>query len=552
MLVLSKNMLKQVKKIIIGIENTQTSIVGFSVFFFSLIALRLFTEAFLHGFANASGNFLFFEFTHTFLFFLISFLIFIWIIKIFIPIEIKKIANILSWGFLILLTPPIIDYVISNGQGFWSFYIFDGLYGMAQRFFTFFGDNPQMGITYGVRIEVAISLFFIFIYGFAKTKKILKSFLLTISSYTAFFILGTFPSWIAIATQGWSKGFFAINPIDIAQMFLTPTNIFSTNNTELINALNIKMSIIYSLLLIAVIFIFYLRTNKRELVSFLKNVRLPQIFYHSGLFLFGAGLGIIFTKPVLFFSFFNTLSLILLLISISFAWTASVVFNDIFDQKIDTISNSNRPLTMGIFSLHQYLSIGIALFIASIFFCAIVNFKIALLLIAYQAIAWMYSAFPLRLKRFAFISTAVSALASLLILFSGFILVSPDQNISRLPSEIIWLLFLAYTLSLPIKDFKDIKGDRKDGVFTVPVIFGEYWGKIIVGGGILISYILSVFILNELRLFWWAILFGGISFWLVGYSSSDQAKKINHRNLPWWIMLPVIFYGIILIKITFI
>ncbi len=546
-------MLKQVKKIIIGIENTQTNALSFSAFFLSLIALRLFTEAFLRGFANTSGKFLFFEFTHTFLFFLISFLVFIWIIRMFATIEIKKISNILSWGFLILLTPPIIDFIISDGRGFWSFYIFDSLSGMTQRFFTFFGDNPQMGITYGVRIEVAISLFFIFIYGLAKTKKIIKAFLLTLSSYAAFFILGTFPSWITIATQGWSKRFTDINSTDIAQMFLTPANIFSTtNNAELISALNIKMSIIYSLLLIVITFVFYFYTNKQKLTSFLNNVRLPQIFYHFGLFLFGAGLGIIFTKPILFFSFFNVLSLILLLFSISFAWTASVVFNDVFDQKIDAISNSSRPLTKGIFSLKQYLSIGVALFVASVFFSTIINFKIALLLIVYQAIAWTYSAFPLRLKRFAFISTAVSALASLLILFSGFILVSPQQDISHLPSEIIWLLFIAYALSLPIKDFKDINGDKEDGVFTIPVVFGEYWGKIIVGAGILISYILSVFFLNELSLFWWAILFGGISFWLVNYSSSDQTKKINHRNLPWWIMLPVVFYGLILIKITFI
>lgn len=545
-------MLKQIEKIITGIENTKTSLLIISVFFFSLIILRLFTEASLRGFANAYGKFLFFEFTHTFLFFLISFLTFIWIIKKIISTETAKITNILTWGFLVILTPPIADFIISDGQGFWSFYVFDSLYGMMRRFFTFFGNNPQMGITYGVRIEVAISLFFVFIYGFTKTKKILKSFLLTLSSYAAFFVLGTFPSWITIATQGWSKGFTAINSTDIAQMFLTPANIFSTNNTEMISALNIKMSIVYSFLLIAIIFISSFYINKQKLASFLNNIRLPQIFYHSGLFLFGVGLGIVFTKPVLFFSFFNILSLILLLLSISFAWTASVVFNDVFDQKIDSISNSNRPLTKGIFSLQQYLSIGIALFIASIFFCAIVNFKIALLLIAYQAIAWMYSAFPLRLKRFAFISTAVSALASLLILFSGFILVSLQQDISRLPSGIIWLLFVAYTLSLPIKDFKDINGDKEDGVFTIPVFFGEYWGKIIVGGGILLSYILSVFFLNESRLFWWAILFGGVSFWLVNYSSSDQAKKINHRNLPWWIMLPVIFYGMILIKITFI
>jgi 4-hydroxybenzoate polyprenyltransferase len=544
-------MLKLAKKIILEIENVQLKTTDIFVFFFFLIVLRIFTEAFLSKFYNTSATFLFFEFTHTFLFFLISFLLFIWIIKISLAIELKKIFNVLSWGFLIILLPPIIDFFISKGEGFWSFYAFDGIFGLVKRFFTFFGDNPQMGITYGVRFEVAISLLLIMIYAYIKTEKLLRSLFLTISTYVVFFILGTFPSWIAIAMRGWEKGFLNVSKMDVAQIFLTPVHIFSQENNEIISALNIKMSIIYSLLLIVIssAFLFYL--NKKKFVKFMRNVRPPQIGYHCGLLLVGIGLGMFLTKQIVPFSFFNILSLLLILSSVSLSWIASVVFNDIFDRKIDLLTNKNRPLIENIFMPDEYARIGWIMLIASIFFSAIVSFKISLLLLAYQALAWMYSAYPLRLKRFAFISTAVSALASLIVLFSGFILISPAQNIVNLPSKIIWLFFISLVFSLPLKDFKDIQGDQQDGVFTIPVIFGEYWGKIIVGGGILISYILSVFFLNESRLLWWAILFGGISFWLVNYSSSNQAKKINHRNLPWWIMFPIIFYALILIKIIF-
>jgi 4-hydroxybenzoate polyprenyltransferase len=198
------------------------------------------------------------------------------------------------------------------------------------------------------------------------------------------------------------------------------------------------------------------------------------------------------------------------------------------------------------------------LFVTSVLFSAIVNFKIALLLLAYQAIAWIYSCWPLRLKRFAFVSTFLSALALLMVLFSGYILVSPDQDIRSLPFSIITLLIIGCVLILPIKDFKDIEGDKKEGVYTIPVLFGENWGRIIVGSGIFISFVLSVIVFNEFRLFWWAFLCGSVSFWLVISSKRTCPVSnwkfwygINPLNLPWWIVGMVIAYVLVLIKIIF-
>ncbi len=559
-------MVKLIKRAINGIENEPINFKIWVTSFLAIIIFRILIENWLGDFKNRPGIFIFYEFSHTFLFFLIAYLLFLGIIRKFTGENFGKISNVLLWGYLIILTPPIFDHIISKGEGFWSFYEFDGLAGLFQRFLTFFGSTPEIGITYGVRIEVALVIMLIFIYVLAKSNKFINSVFVAVLSYFVLFILGTFPSYVTILAKGLEKGFFGISEVDVAQMFLSPTSIFYRGILDIPSSLNVKMSLVYSLVVSIIIFLALYFYFKEKLIGFLKNSRPPQLVYHGGLFFVGIGLGFLLQKGgnlealiISQLTFFNIISIIILLESIGFSWLASVVPNDLEDKKIDEKTNSWRPLPRNVFNESEYKTIGVILFLSAIFFSAIVNFKIALFLVAYQAIAWIYSSFPLRLKRFAIISTFVSALASSIILFSGFILVHPSQDISALPWKIIALLIFAFTFSLPLKDFKDIEGDRSDGVYTVPVFFGESWGKIITGGGIFLSFVLSVLVFNEPGLFWWAIIFGGISFFLVNNMSAQDGSasggkknpaksRIHYRNIIWWILGIVSIYGIILIK----
>ena len=531
------------------IENSPT---GFSVWFFSffsIVTVRVLIENWLGALSENDLPHFFYHFSYNFLFFLFTYLLFVLLIKKVVGITLKQASNIMLWGYLIILTPPITDYVISGGKGFVSFYGIHGLSELISRFFTFFGDRPEVGVTYGVRIEIALAVISLFAYGIIKTKKMRKALTLSLSAYVLLFILGTFPSWITIILKGPAQGFLSVTEMDIAQMFLSPARIFSQEIGSFLNALSIKLALVYSLLIaLLALGIFYLNFREK-FVSFAKNARPPQLFYHWGLLFAGAGLGIFFSRIDWEMNLFNIIGLLIVIISVGLSWVSSVTINDLFDKKIDEITNTSRPLIMKIFSREEYAGLGLVLLLSSLFLSSLVNFKISMLLLAYNALAWAYSAWPLRLKRFAYISTFVSAIASILILFSGFILVSPDQNISNLPFSIITLLVISYTISLPLKDLKDIEGDKKDGVYTVPVIFGEDRGRIIIASGIFISYVLSVVFLHEFNLFRWAILFGGISFWTV--ISSRKKGKINYRNIFWYILGLVLTYGIIIVKVAF-
>jgi len=540
-----KKLFNKIETLIEKIENYPITFFIWLISFSGIILIRILFESWIDGIINRSASYIFYNIANTFIFFLFAYIIFLGFLNKFLKISIKKVANIMLWGYLIIMFPPVIDHIIFGDSRYLNFYGIYGLSEMFQRFFLFFGDNPDFGVTYGTRIEIAITVILLFIYAYIKTHRWIKSLLVAFFSYVILFFLATFPSWVTILLKGFSKGFLEVGELDIVQLFMTPTRIFSKEVGDVINALSVKLSLIYSLIVVAILLIGFFLNYREKLLIFLKNTRPVQIIYHLGLLGIGAGLGIKFTTVTWNIDLFNIISFLNVAIAIIFSWVASVVINDIIDKKIDSISNKQRPLILEKFSKNEYKIIGIVLFLASILFATLVSSKIAMFLVAYQVLAWIYSVPPFRFKRVPIVATLISAIASLLILFSGFVLISPDQNISQLPSQIIWLLIISLVISLPIKDLKDKEGDKCERVYTIPVIFGEYWGKIVIGSGIFISYILSVLFLREFNLLFWAIVFGGISFWIITLSGKN--KKITYHNVVWWIMGIVFIYGIMLI-----
>jgi len=532
-------------KAISFIEKNELSYSSFLSAFFALIFLRLLVENMVGGFPTRSFPYFFFEFSHTFLFFLFSFLLFLPLLSHFARSSVKATTNILLFGFLIILTPPLIDWYISGGAGYWSFYEFDGIRGLIARFFTFFGSTPEIGVTYGVRIEVALSVLLFALYIFLKTRDVLRTLLGSIASYTLFFILGTFPSYVTIVIEGFSKGFLAVTDTDVASLFLSPNNIFLRSLIDPISALNFKMSLVYGLTLILTVGIFLFFSQKKIFLALFHNVRFPQVIYHGGLALLGVVSAFFFVPLPFDPSFFDILSILVLIASAISAWIASVIANDLNDQNIDSLTNPNRPLPTNAIDPKTYQAIGISFFLASVILAGIISFKILLLLVCYQAIAWVYSVPPFRLKRFPLLATFSAACASILILLSGFFLVAPDI-LEAFPKALLFFLLIGYTFLLPIKDFKDIKGDSADGVFTIPVILGETWAKLSISGIAFLLFIGSVFILHASKLMIPAFLFGSLAFWLLQKSSIDH-PVFPYRQLAGWFIALTSLYGLIVV-----
>jgi len=536
---------QKLQKIISNIENYPLSISQFLLGFSAIIALRMLGENLIAGLAGRPLDLFVGSALAAYLFFLFAYLITLIFLRFYLREPARKLANILLWGYLLVIFPPLIDKLWCGRNFCWSFYAFDSLRGLGQRFLTFFGSDATIGITYGVRVEVALAIVFLMIYIFLKTKKALKSLLGGLIAYIILFILGSFPSWLTFIILSPAKKITAVEGFDVAGLFLSPARYFSIESADILNALNVKMNLIYVFLLVPVLLFFFWYNYREKFWPVVRNVRWIQIMIHAGLILFGAGLGAFYFPDNLQINIFALFALANLILAAIFAWLASVFLNDIVDLEIDKQTNKKRPLVTGEVSRNDYNQLFWASFVMSILLSLAVGVKFFLIVLAYQIIGWVYSCFPFRLKRFPGVATFLSALALTLLFSSGFILLADNQDISQFPQKVFWLLIIAFAVSLPIKDLKDIEGDKKNGIWTIPVVLGETRARFAIGLGIFVSYALSVVWLNAKILFLPAMVLGASSFWIL------QSKKISPRRVHIWVFGLLFVYVALMTYLVF-
>ncbi|MBP7061144.1 MAG: hypothetical protein KBA91_04190, partial [Candidatus Moranbacteria bacterium] len=275
------------RTLILHIEQAPLTFATFLTSFLALMFVRLTIEGSLEWFHEESFSFFFFELAHTLLFFLCSFLIILPIVRFAGARTIENAINFLLFGFLIMLTPPFIDRYIFGAGNYWSFYAFDGLFGLVQRFFTLFGDSPAIGITYGVRFEVVVATIIIGLYGYFKTKRLRTALLSALFVYSALFIMGTFPSWVTLIVFSFQKGLLAIQGTDVAALFLAPEHLLGRNLTDFRTVLAVKGSLVYALLVTPLLVHLLYRTYPAIWWALIRNARVPQLFYHAGLLCLG-------------------------------------------------------------------------------------------------------------------------------------------------------------------------------------------------------------------------------------------------------------------------
>lgn len=529
------------------LEKGQITIKTFLISFITIVAVRYIIESILFGFKTHNFAFLTSSMVQgTFLFFLmayISILIFLFLIT---KEKISKLATVLLWGQWIIVLPPIIDKIIFGSKSFWSFYLFDSISGLFNRFFYFFGSNPSFGITYGTRVEILLGMIGLGLYVGFKKRSWAKGIIGFIGTYIILYLFAVFPSLLTFLIEGLrGENIFKIAGSDIAGVFLTPAEIFDFDKKSSNIALHFKASLFYTIILFGNLALLQFILSKNKFFALLKNIRYPQMFFNAGLFLIGLGMGCFYFKENISKDIFSFMTVLNLLVSIFCAWFYSVFINDIEDQKIDEVTNKERPLIKKIFTINEYQDYGIVFMFLSLITAIVAGPKFFLIICVYLLVTWMYSSEPIRFKRIVGVSSIVSSAASMLFLFMGFILISTGQSLEGFPWKIGTFLFVVYALLIPIKDIKDIEGDKKEGVMTIPTLLGEEGSRFAFGIIIFISYLASVIVLNENKLWLSAVVFGSINYWIL------NNKKIKTKNLNWLVLGTASFYGILLTAISF-
>ncbi|MFA7208658.1 MAG: UbiA family prenyltransferase [Parcubacteria group bacterium] len=534
------------ERIVDGLLAGKTSALMLGLNFSGIIATRVLEEKFL-AYSPATGGEILVEYLHNFLFFANTFILIWLVVSFFLRKNPAVIAPVVSWALFLILLPPLIDMAKTGGDIFWSFYLLNDPPGLWRQFITVFGDLPSGIVYFGSKIVFLVAVVFSFLLVWLKTKRITKAFLGALTVYALLFFMGSFPSWVTFAYQFFhGKSIMDVSGIQVAQFFGSPRPIFGLEANTLKYAFAYHLDMVFYLFFLGLSAIAFFAASRTKFLAIVGNARFPQLIYHSGLFLVGLGLGFLAYPQNMHFNFFAFLVAPILLLSVWLAWLASVVVNDLYDSRVDAVSNPERPLQRKIFTPEEYKDAGIIFFALSLLGGLVIGVKFAIILLIYQIVACFYSAEPYRLKRFLGVATFFSAIASLLVVFLGFVLFSGADNLKFFPWRVGFLLLIALTISLPIKDLKDIAGDKKDDVWTVPVLWGENTGRIIIASGIFASFVLSVFFLNEFKLFWWAILLGSAAF------LATVSKKIKPRQVFWWVLAVVGIYGLIVAKIVFV
>ncbi len=146
--------------------------------------------------------------------------------------------------------------------------------------------------------------------------------------------------------------------------------------------------------------------------------------------------------------------------------------NDWFDRHVDAINEPDRPIPSGRVPGRRGLHIAIGWTVVSLLVAALLGrwgFGAA---VAGLALAWSYSAPPLRLKRNGWLGNSACAAC-----YEGlpWITGAAIMTASR-PDWHVFAMAGLYSAGahgiMTLNDFKSVEGDRQTGIFSLPVLLG--------------------------------------------------------------------------------
>ena len=422
-----------------------------------------------------------FHLTHVPVFFISLLLFLIIILHIFAKTDIQKVSKLALIPFSIIILPVLLDFFFSHFARIklTYYYIQDNFWQSFLRFLdpTFIvAELPR-----SVRLEVGLVTLMAFGYVFLKRKKILLSFLGSIAVYTVCFLYVSIPAVL----------------IELFKFIVFIINILRLKNIPLPEgSIDEGIVVLLELLLISLLALIWLwRWDPAKCKAIVKNMRFTRSLHYMLLCLLGVLVNCL-DSPVR--DIFMLVRISGSLLSIFFAFQFSVVINDIFDVDCDKISNADRPLVTQALDKHEYLNIAGAYLALSLLFAYWVNQACVMIVLLFIAFYFLYSAPPLRLKRFFPIPAFILGLQAVLAFAAGETSLITGDAALTFHTSFFLPIFIIFSLASNIKDLKDTEGDRQTGVTTLPVLLGEKIGRNIIAFLVFLSYCLMSYFLHSL------------------------------------------------------
>ncbi|MBI3888353.1 UbiA prenyltransferase family protein [Candidatus Nomurabacteria bacterium] len=410
------------------------------------------------------------------------------ILMFFSKIKIQEALAVGILGSSVILLAPVIDLIAGGIGGYQISYFFLPMRELLFSFLTFFGWHTHAGITLGIQIETILGIIFCYIYVHTTTNTH-RAIGAAVAFYCLIFFIFSLPSLaVLFATQ-------QIPPINAIVQSTFSSHIIQNNIHPAFTADNLGLfDLAFNKIMIgintlvamgATIFLFFLGTRKKLQVM-IKNSRPERIFHFFLLFLFGSAL----VHASWFANWVDVQVYLLAFISFICAWMFCVCQNDIYDEKIDSLSNKDRPVISKDLSKDD-MQVVSKIFLLFTFLTAYaashyILFFVSMFLFVY----YIYSNPPLRLKRFVILNSFLVSLACLAIILAGFFLVNNDKSILAFPPGLVLAIIIFFSAVTNIRDIKDFEGDKADGIKTLPVLLGLKKSQKLIAGIICFFFLL--------------------------------------------------------------
>jgi len=212
----------------------------------------------------------------------------------------------------------------------------------------------------------------------------------------------------------------------------------------------------------------------------------------------------------------------------------SQAVNDWFDRAGDAINAPNRPIPSGRLPGRTGLYIAIVWTVLSLFVARALGTWVLVSATVAIALAWAYSAPPLRLKRNGWWGNAVVAVCyEALPWITGAALVSGDAA----PSARIFAFAALYSIGahgiMTLNGIKSVDGDRKLGIRSLPVLQGEFNAVAIACFFMALPQIAVVILLCFWGHFGYAAVIAGL--WMLQLFLMDSLLDQRPRDgVPWY------------------
>ncbi|MFH1680601.1 MAG: UbiA family prenyltransferase [Candidatus Eisenbacteria bacterium] len=374
-----------------------------------------------------------------------------------------RVFRVLLAGWVLILLPPIVDALVSGGRGYAITYV-PNLLATAAAFFDPRSSIPEVSI--GQRIEILLGILLVGGYARVRGAGVPRAIGAGALFYAVVAFFGALPVLFARASVrlGWAPA----GEDPVAALF---------RSGGIVQHESRKHALLFLFVLLIAGTIALAKLYPRRAAAVRAHLRPLRALHYGGLALFGGIFGAVLFAPYLggasIGSAMDVLALAALVLSVVFAFQCGAFLNDLSDVRSDRLNDPRRPLASGALSSPDVRLLAALFASAALLLAVNVAHTPFLLVIAALGLSALYSLPPLRIKRIPIAATAVLGAVSAAAFLAGFSAFAGGRAFHLAPRGILLVVLAGIASGFNAKDLKDIKGDRADRVWTLPVLLGD-------------------------------------------------------------------------------